>query len=212
MKYIEIKKKNMLLGLFLTLFILTCGEKESANKGKEKATEQITSTDSMNIPNKEEEKINKQFEQKPKSVDELWIDFRAEKASAEKAKEAGDIEEVTVSLLLAARYANELNRPGIAAWQLNNIGYYSIVEFKKRTDYDARMAKIEFIRHREEKIRYIKETKKVFKENIELLTNANNYLEDAYELDSNLNDANRTQKIYSNLKFIDWVRNFIREK
>lgn len=212
MKYLESKKRNLLLSLLLTLFILTCGDKESVNKEKEKAIEQITSTDSMKIANKDEEKINKQFDQKPKSVEELWSDFRAAKASAEKAREAGNIEEVTVSLFLAARYANELNRPGIAAWQLNNIGYYSIVEFKKRTDYDKRMAKIEFIRHREEKIRYIKETKKVFKENIELLTNANNYLEDAYELDSYLNDANRTQKIYSNLKFIDWVRNFIREK
>jgi len=211
-KYLEIKRRNFLLGLFLTLFTLTCGDKESVNRGKEKAIKQITSTDSMNIANKEEEKINKQFDQKPKSAEELWSDFRAAKASAEKAKEAGDIEEVTVSLLLAARYANELNRPGIAAWQLNNIGYYSIVEFKKRTDYDKRMAKLEFIRHRTEKIKYIKETKKIFKENIELLTNANNHLEDAYELDSNLNDANRTQKIYSNLKFIDWVRNFIREK
>ena len=210
MKYIESKKNNLLLSLFLALLILSCGEKESVNKKKEKAAEQIASIDTINIVNKE--KINNQFDLKQKSVEDLWNDFRAAKASAEKAKEAGDIKEVTTSLLLAAHYANELNRPGIAVWQLNNIGYYSIVEFKKRTDYDTRMAKIEFIRNRKEKIKIIKETKKIFKENIDLLINANNYLEDAYELDSNLNDVNRTQKIYSNLKFIDWVRNFIREK
>lgn len=210
MRSIEEKIDNVLLGLFLVLFLLSCGEKESVNKKKEKAAEQITSIDTINIVNKE--KNNDQFDQKQKSVEELWNDFRAAKASVEEAKEAGDIEEVTVSLILAARYSNELNRPDITAWQLNNIGYYSILEFKKRTDYNTRMAKIESMRRGEEKIRYIKETKKVFKDNLELLTNANKYLEEAYDLDSNLDDDNRTQKIYSNLKFVDWVRNFVREK
>ena len=47
MKYIETKKKNLLLCLFLTLLILSCGKKESVNKRND------------NAPNVEEQQANK---------------------------------------------------------------------------------------------------------------------------------------------------------
>jgi len=144
-----------------------------------------------------------------RTVQEMWEDFRAAKDSVDSARARNDFDATILALLKAAHHANELDRNDIVAWQLNNIGFYSIEEFKKRTNYTVRMHTIESMRRGPEKIVYIKETKRLFKKNLSLLIEGNKHLEEAYEVDKNLNDNERTQKIYSNLKYIDWVRIFV---
>lgn len=143
-----------------------------------------------------------------RTVQQMWNDFYAAKDSVDSALVRSDFRAVRHFLKKAAFHAVEVSRKDIAAWQLNNIGYYSIVEFKHKTDYDQRMRTIENMRRGPEKIVYIKETKELFKKHLPLLLEASQYLEEAYELDKDFNDEDRTEKIYSNLAFIDWVRNF----
>lgn len=147
-----------------------------------------------------------------RTIEQMWRDFYTAKDSVDAALNRGDFEAVRNFLKQAAFHAMEVSRPDITAWQLNNIGYYSIVEFKQKTNYDHRMRTIENMRRGPEKIVYIKETKEIFRENLPTLLDAANYLEEAYELDKDFNDADRSHKIYSNLAFIDWVRNFTLEE
>jgi len=148
----------------------------------------------------------------PIPVSQLWVDFYAARDSAEAARERGDIGIVTTVLLKAFHAAISLDRKDLAAWQLNNIGYYSIEEFKARTNYTSRLSTIENMRRGPQKDLYIKETKRIFRDNLDLLTEATKHLEEAYEMDKDLNEDERTQKIYSNLAFIDWVRNYANSK
>lgn len=143
------------------------------------------------------------------SLEELWNRFYAARDSAQNARDQHRIEKVKLYLLEATEHALALERPDIAAWQLNNIGYYSIEEFKSRTEYEKRIATIESMRRGPEKIVYIKNTKRLFKANLPLLIEAEKQLEKAYDIDKDLDNNDRTQKIYSNLQFIDWIRNFI---
>ncbi len=170
---------------------------------------------------KSAQQIPKSTEQQTSSIDQsaepipvsqLWAEFYAARDSAEATRDRRDIAAVTAALLKASHAALNLNRKDLAAWQLNNIGYYSIEEFKKRTDYTFRLSTIEKMRRGPEKVVYIKETKRIFKDNLYLLTDATKHLEEAYEMDKDMNDDDRTQKIYSNLAFIDWVRNFADSK
>lgn len=139
---------------------------------------------------------------------EMWAEYNAAKEAARKAREKSNQEDLKLALLRAASYAKKLNRPDIVAWQLNNIGYYSILEFKKRTDYDARMQAIETMKYDSTKINYMEQTRDVFLKQMDMLNVAAKHLNDALEFDSKLNDKNRTEKITSNLKFIEWVQQF----
>ena len=143
-----------------------------------------------------------------RTVQQMWNDFYTAKNSVDSALSRLDYLMVKSFLKKAAFHALEVSREDIAAWQLNNIGYYSIEEFKQKTDYNLRMRTIENMRRGPEKIVYIKKTKEIFKKHLPLLLDASGYLEEAYELDKDFNDNDRTNKIYSNLAYIDWVRNF----
>jgi len=143
---------------------------------------------------------------------EMWKEYKSAKDAALAAKEKGNLEDLKLALLRAASFAKKLNRPDIVTWQLNNIGYYSILEFKKRTEYDVRMRTIETMKYDETKIEYIQQTREIFQKQMPLLTVAEKHLNDALEFDNKLEDENRTEKIYSNLKFIEWVRKFTTRK
>jgi len=143
-----------------------------------------------------------------RTVQQMWNDFYAAKDSVDSALSRSDFLMVRSFLKKAAFHALEVSRDDIAAWQLNNIGYYSIEEFKRKTDYNLRMRNIENMRRGPEKIVYIKKTKEIFKDHLLILLDATSFLEEAYELDKDFNDNDRTTKIYSNLTYIDWVRNF----
>ena len=145
-------------------------------------------------------------------TEEVWNDFYTAKNSADSALSRGDYSLLKDYLKKAAFYAMEVSRDDIAAWQLNNIGYYSIEEFKQNTNYNNRMQTVENMRRGPAKIVYIKETKQIFKKHLPILLDATSYLEEAYELDKDFNDNERTEIIYSNLAYIDWVRNFTVQK
>lgn len=186
--------------LSIVLFGIMCSK--SRPESTEKPTPEAKDTIAV------QKKFFPETTQANRTVKQIWNDFYTAKDSADSALARSDFPAVKNFLKKAAFHAVEVSRNDIAAWQLNNIGYYSIVEFKQKTDYDQRLRTIENMRRGPEKIVYIRETKELFKEHLPLLLEAAKYLEDAYELDKDFNDEDRTQKIYSNLAFIDWVRNF----
>jgi len=143
-----------------------------------------------------------------KIVDELWIQFRQIRDYIDTIKTQDRFTELIAALHEAAQIALQLNRQDIAAWQLNNIGYFSILEFKKRTDFDRRLKELDESRNKKNRQHLSREVKSIFFEHIELLEKASVYLEQAYDIDGELGKSDRTEKIYNNMKFIDWVINF----
>jgi hypothetical protein len=206
--------KLLLIGRFTNfLFILTIGTAllTIQIEADPQQTPDIKSAQRTSNPT-EQSTSSAEQPAEPLAITQLWAEFYAARDSAEAARERRDIIKVIAVLQIASSKALSLNRKDLAAWQLNNMGYYSIEEFKKRTDYTFRQNTIEKMRRGPEKLVYIKETKHIFQENLSLLTEATKFLEEAYEMDKDLNDDDRTQKIYSNLAFIDWVSNFISRK
>ncbi len=205
---------NLSVLLLIIFFLFGC---EKSVKEEEKTEKNDSSSSEINQSNKT---VKKASEIDPTKTDispvgedvlseaEMWAEYKAAKDAALEAKEKENLEDLKLALLRAASFAKKLDRPDIVAWQLNNIGYYSIQEFKKKTDYDQRMHTIETLNYGEEKKEYIAKTRKVFQEQMSLLTVAEKHLSDALEFDKKLNDKNRTEKINSNLRFIEWVQNF----
>ncbi|MCK4641593.1 MAG: hypothetical protein KAU06_09650 [Candidatus Marinimicrobia bacterium] len=198
---------QILLIILVTIIFTNCTKLQKRQKNqKDQQAEQI---DSIAVVPESVFTTPDTLEHLNRTVQEMWEDFRAAKDSVDSARARNDFDATILALLKAAHHAKELNRDDIVAWQLNNIGFYSIDEFKKRTDYTVRMRNIESMRRGPEKTVYIKETKRLFKENLSLLIEGTKHLEEAYEVDKNLDDNDRTQKIYSNLIYIDWIRNFV---
>jgi len=155
------------------------------------------------------EKTNVNTAYKVESISELWKTYKNSKALATKFSTNNNLDSTVYYLNLAADAAYKLSREDIATWQLNNIGYYSINEFKRRTDYDIRMQKLATFTNLKLKALYVEETKKIFAENLHILETAELYLYKAQLLDSDLEPSDRTQVIESNLEFIDWIANYI---
>jgi len=198
---------QILLTIVVTIILTSCTQLQKRQKNQK--DQQAKQIDSIAVVPESVFTAPDTLKHLNRTVQEMWEDFRAAKDSVDSARARNDFDATILALLKAAHHANELDRNDIVAWQLNNIGFYSIEEFKKRTNYTVRMHTIESMRRGPEKIVYIKETKRLFKENLSLLIEGNKHLEEAYEVDKNLNDNERTQKIYSNLKYIDWVRIFV---
>ncbi len=142
------------------------------------------------------------------ATSKLWEKYRKFREDSKKAFNNSKFQEAITNLKLAAKYARQLDREDLVAWQYNNIAYYSILEFKGLTNYDYRLHQLRSIKDPDRKEKYIEETKDIFRKNLKILTDAEEFLEKAYKIDENYKDQNRTDKIYSNLKFIDWVKNF----
>lgn len=195
--------KYLPLSIVLCIFLLSIMCSKSRPESKQK-----TSTEKVDTVTTLPDNFIPESSGANRTVQQMWNDFYAAKDSVDSALVRSDFQAVKHFLKKAAFHAVEVSRKDIAAWQLNNIGYYSIVEFKRKTDYDQRIRTIENMRRGPEKIVYIKETKELFKQHLPLLLEASQYLEEAYELDKDFNDEECTEKIYSNLAFIDWVRNF----
>ncbi|MCD4818797.1 MAG: hypothetical protein K8S23_08910 [Candidatus Cloacimonetes bacterium] len=143
------------------------------------------------------------------SVAEMWSGYKESKANLEIAKKQDDFEQIISSLINATKYAKLLKREDIAAWQLNNIGFYSIEEFKKRTNYFDRMNRMNTMASGEDKKLYLKSTKDIIQIEFSILKDAKKFLNEAKEIDKNLNDQNRTKIIGNNLDFINEIQRFI---
>lgn len=217
--------------LLLVLILLSCQNDE---KVKFEPTESVKNSDSVSNSNinfsqdssvvtdssvsiKDTSRVinnilsesNKKSKYKVESISELWKKYKTSKSLAEKFIAAGNLDSIVFYLNRAADASYKLSREDIATWQLNNIGYYSISIFKKKTDYDLRMQKLVTFKNLKEKALYVAETKNIFGENFNILTEAENYLYKAQLLDSELEPSERTKIIESNLEFIDWIGNYI---
>ncbi len=157
----------------------------------------------MELPDKEKAKL---------TPAELWNAYNEAKSQLETAKEQNDIDGILASLHKTTQYSKELNRDDIAAWQLNNIGYYSIEEFKSRVNYDTRMNRLNQMPSGEEKKNYYIETKELINKEFPLLKNALPYLKEAEKIDEEMDNENRTNIIKNNIQFIEFVsKNYIEE-
>jgi len=147
-------------------------------------------------------------EQNSKSISELWNTYKKAKSDANKALDGSDIETVVDNLALAGESAEQLGRMDIAAWQFNNIGHYSISEFKRRTEYDQRLQKLATMKAGNAKAGYQQATKDLFLEEFPLLKKSAEYLVRAQIIDDFLEPSRRTDAIQSNLDYIEWIKNF----
>lgn len=139
----------------------------------------------------------------------LWRSYRAAKEAVKKAKIKKDFRNQVKYLLEAAKFASELERFDIEAWQYNNAGYVLIEEFKCSTNYYSEMNKLNNLIYKNE----IKIVRKEIRSNMlydnKLLIEAEGYLLKAKKIDSKLAESSRTITIASNINFIEDVRNFL---
>ncbi|MCK4716620.1 MAG: hypothetical protein KAT54_07410, partial [Candidatus Marinimicrobia bacterium] len=168
---------QILLTIIVTIIFTNCTKLQKRQKNQN--DQQAKQIDSIAVIPESVFTAPDTLEHLNRTVPEMWEDFRAAKDSVDSARARNDFDATILALLKAAHYANELDRDDIVAWQLNNIGFYSIEEFKKRTDYTVRMHTIESMRRGPEKIVYIKETKRLFKKNLSLLIEGTKHLEEA---------------------------------
>jgi hypothetical protein len=183
----------------------TVSKVSSAETGEDKhASEQIP-----------EQKETKAPEESPrpvstiKSISELWKTYKKAKDDADNALEKGDIKSIANNLKLAGECAVELGRNDIAAWQFNNVGHYSIEEFKKRTGCDNKLRILATMQSGDEKEKFLDDTKELFTKEISLLNQAETNLQRAQIIDDELEKSRRSDVIESNLEFIAWVKEFI---
>lgn len=146
---------------------------------------------------------------KLKSISELWNTYKSAKQKVNDALEADNLDETIKYLKIAGEAAQDLGRPGIAAWQFNNIGHYSIEKFKKETNYDNRMRELATMESGDEKVTYLDETKRLLDLYYPLLLRAEKYLERAQIIDDELEKSRRTEVIERNVEFIAWVKDFL---
>jgi hypothetical protein len=143
-----------------------------------------------------------------KSISELWNSYKKAKNKVSKALDSNDIDAAIVNLSVAGESAEELGRMDIAAWQFNNIGHYSIVEFKRRTDYEKRLQKLATMQSGKEKALFQTATQELFLSEYPLLKRAEEYLVRAQIIDDFLEPSRRTEVIQRNIDFIDWIKEF----
>ncbi len=211
--------------LFLFLFITCTEDKKKTNIPRPQKETPVNDSSSADKKNEvdtastrepEPEPVKNIFEENEqhttynvKSISNLWSIYKSAKTSATKYISENNLDSIIIYLNIAADAAYELSREDIATWQLNNIGFYSITEFKKKTDYDRRMQKLATMQNLKEKGLYLEETKSIFSRNFKILSNAEEYLYKAQMLDSELEKSDRTEIIESNIQFINWVGDFI---
>jgi len=156
------------------------------------------------------EKTTDNISEKEITSAQLWQKYRESREASKEALNNSQFQQAIDRLKVAAINAEKLDRGDLAAWQYNNIGYYSILEFKGITNYDYRLHQLRAITEKEANKQYLADTKKVFNDNIKILRDAKIHLERALEIDASYTEKNRTEKIKSNLQFINWIENFIK--
>ncbi|MBD3420865.1 MAG: hypothetical protein GF398_12165 [Chitinivibrionales bacterium] len=143
------------------------------------------------------------------SIGELWEKYRTSRQTAKQFEKQKAYDKAVGQYLLAAECAQQLEKPGIAAWQYNNAGKNAIDQFRKMTDYTQRMKSIESMEKGAEKIAYIKESRQKLEGNMGMLEQARTYLGDAHKADNADPEPGRKKIIESNLNFIKEITRFI---
>jgi len=204
--------KKIITILFISILLFNCHKKEEIKKNTNEIipentekTERETKAVLPEVKEKKEEKISLP----ENNITVLWSKYNKAKKKVKEAKETGNFKLTIESLLLAAQYAQQLNRDDIVSWQYNNAGYYSIIEFKKRTDYSHKMHKLGMMKAGEEKREYLNETKNSLGTELPLLSDASEYLKIANDFNKKSMDKERTRIIQRNINFINDINKFL---
>ncbi len=214
-------KKFLILLTFIAL-IFSCSKKSEGKKpikeeilknvnkmenaGK-KLTEEINKKAKELIPAKEKKEKIKKISNESKA--KLWDIYKTTKQKIKEAKMQERFNELIDLLKKEADISKKLGRTDIQAWQLNNIGYYSIEEFKKRIKYDETMAKIYATTNKKEKKKLYDTLKRRMKENFAILQNSYDYLLEAKKLSSENKDEKQKKIIANNISFINDIKKMI---
>jgi len=212
-------QKNL---LYIILLLLTaCNSNDETEYFKSQSNSKIkTDRDNSNFHDANDsivEEVNivsnvlEGGNEKVKSISDLWNTYKTSKADAIKDYENRNLSSMIKNYETAANAAIDLSRNDLASWQLNNIGHFSIEEFSKETDYQNRLRTLAITGDQIKKEAYFSETKQVFKQNYKILLSAETYLLKASQLDKDYKYSERTKAINSNLKFINWIRKFLRD-
>jgi hypothetical protein len=140
----------------------------------------------------------------------LWKEYRQARSRGTTLKDSGRYAESIYTLVIAARCAEKLERPDLAAWQLNNAAKHGIDAFKAITRYGETMAEIEAMKPGKAKVEAVSEVRQRFAEYLAELDRAEEYLLEAGLLNADTSCPERTRVIASNLRFIAFIRSFIR--
>jgi len=218
--------------IVLFLFLYSCGNDkipniDSVNDRKDlsikksptvtnvvKDTVNLSDTLSVSDSSSNDQEIGKdekfrEPEPEIKSITELWEDYKFAKDKIAEFVLENDLDSIPFYLNLSSDIAYELGRVDLAILQLNNIGYYSINEFKNRTDYDKRIHTLVTFYDMEQKAIYANETIAIFKRYFRILNRAKQYITKAKILDSEFEPSERTKNIAENVEFIEWIRDYI---
>ena len=204
---------KLLLILFLAVSILIgCSsknekpEKQKINQKEENSSQIYQITEKLEVKHDEKPSGEKII---PETIEGIWERYNSAKIKLKKAKEEGNFTGIKKNLLEAAVCAEKLGRKDIEAWQYNNIGYFSIEEFKKRTNYDESMKRISMLKTGEKKTNFLQAVKEGFRKEKTLIHDAKKYLIKAQKNDADLVDKKRKSMINSNLKFIENIDEFL---
>jgi hypothetical protein len=140
-----------------------------------------------------------------------WEDFNAykdAKKTASEAETAGDTTTAVLNYKKAADLAGKSATKDIQAWQLNNAGFVLVKRFKELVAYDEKLARLTEMKPSKEKLALQKEMANMYSFKMDLLTEAKKFLEPGKALNGG---EEPTKMIQSNIDFIGWVENFIKE-
>ncbi len=226
--------KYLITVLLVLMLVLGCSEKQQKSEQNTIAQDETKAVDDnvtadVTIPKEETPVENPKpvseegIETEPEEVrhnevkqtettlseSELWSIYRDARSKVDIAVEDKKWSVVRENLIKTAEAAEQLSREDIAAWQYNNIGYYTIEEFKQVTDYFTIMEQLDQLDFGEEKkIRY-KQMITIFSKNLYLLEENKPYLLKAQDIDSTLDDKIRTSRIENNLNFINEIEEMV---
>lgn len=176
-----------------------------------KKTNNIYTRNEDNLKNLKKN-LTKKFKNKKKEIDksELWKKYKEIKNKINEAKAKNQFENLIKLLKKEADISRKLGRKDIEAWQLNNIGYYSIEEFKKRVNYDKMIAKINSEKDRKRRAKLYQELQKQMRKHLALLTSSYKDLILAKKLSKEVGDKKQQKIIKNNITFIDDIKKMLK--
>ena len=145
------------------------------------------------------------------SKEQLWKLYGETKSKIKQAKMNEEFSDLIKLLKKQVQISKQLGRKDIEAWQLNNIGYYSIEEFKKRIKYDETMAKIYATTEKKKRKKLYNDLKERMKKNYKILHDSYEYLVKAQKISSQNNDKKQQKIIANNISFINDIKKMIKK-
>ncbi len=153
--------------------------------------------------------LKKGKEKAKENKSRLWEIYNETRKNIKEAKLQERYTDLIKLLKKQSEIAEKLGRKDIEAWQLNNIGYYSIEEFKKKINYDETMAKIYSVKDKKKRKKIYDEMIKKMKKNYKLLEKSYPYLKKAKIISEENDDKKQKKVIANNIAFINDIKKMI---